>query len=194
MAQSFLGSCKAFLLSEWRLISYLNVLFYGVVFGSALLAGFLLAPPLVSGQPPLVLPEYVVGNGILLFLFIFVSNLGFSAFAVVTLPGLVFFPLSAVALAYRGVLWGLLFFSLSLKSFVVLLPVAVLEGEAYVIAAATGMIAGFSWVRPSESMSRTQSLRGTLKRGLWAYVLVVLLLLIAAVVETMIVMLSGTML
>jgi hypothetical protein len=63
-----------------------------------LLASIIFAPPLSSGQKVFVFPSFIPNNFFLLFLFIFTFNLAISAFTVVTLPGLLFFPLSTVAL------------------------------------------------------------------------------------------------
>ena len=163
--------------------------FFGGAFGTALLASILFAAPLVSGQKAFVFPGFVSGNGFLLFLFIFAFNVAVSAFAVVTLPGFLFFPLSAVALAYRAVLWGLLLYVLPSMAFLILLPVVVLEGEAYVFAAVAGASTGFSWIKPVKWLSRFDAFKKALKECLQAYVFVVLLLFVAAVVETATIML-----
>jgi hypothetical protein len=170
--------------SNWKVLSFLNVLFFGVAFVTALLASVLFVAPLASGQKAFIYPSFVGDNGFLLFLFIFGFNFVVSAFAVVTLPGFLFFPLSAVALAYRAVLWGLLLSLQSISCFLVLLPVVVLEGEAYVFAAVAGASTGFSWVKPEKDMGRFEAFRKALKRCLWVYVFVAVFLFVAAVAET----------
>jgi len=73
------------------LFALLNLLFFGCVFAVALLAQFLFSPPLYLGWSPRC-PEIFLGSGFSMFLGVFVSNLVISAFVVVTLPGVVFFP------------------------------------------------------------------------------------------------------
>lgn len=107
----------------------------------------------------------------------------------VTLPGIVFFPLSAAFLVFRAVLWGLLLYPLPSWLFLAVLPTLVLEGEAYVIAAVTGTVIGLSWVKSSlvfrdEKLSKWEALKTALKEGVHLYKGVALLLLIAAIVET----------
>jgi hypothetical protein len=69
------------------------------------------------------------------------------------------------------------------------LPTILLEGEGYVSAGATGVILGLSWLRPSwigqEGISRRESLKRAMKECAYLYVLVALLLLAAALVETL---------
>lgn len=120
---------------------------------------------------------------------IFVFNLVVSSFVFVTVPGFVFFPLSAGFLLYRAFLWGLLVYALPVWAFVAALPIIVLEGEAYVSAAVGGTIIGVSWVKPlwlhrGDRLSRREALKAALKECLGIYVLVIILLFAAAVVET----------
>jgi hypothetical protein len=125
-----------------------------------------------------------MGNGLLLFLFIFLFNLTFSAFAFITLPGFIFFPISAATLAYRAILWGLLLYLLPSTACLILLPVVLLEGEGYVLAALAGTLTGFSWVRPARGSSRLEAFKKALKKCSQAYVIVAAFLCVAAVVET----------
>jgi hypothetical protein len=122
-------------LSDWKLISLLNALFFCLAFGIPVFAGFFLPPAIYGGQELFVPPEPVAGNVLFTVLFIFAFNLVLSAFIVVTLPGFFFFPLSVLTLGLRAVLWGLLLFQFPLGYFLAALPTVVLEGEAYVIAA-----------------------------------------------------------
>jgi hypothetical protein len=158
-----------------------------------------------------VLPQFLYANAPLLFLFIFCFNLVVAAFCVVTLPGFLFFPLSAALMTLRAVLWGLLLGPLPTGFFLDVLPTMLLEGEAYVIAAAVGLTVGYSWLTRSKELSpepppsriysevfgdlgpresaelepsRFEFFRCALKRDMSAYVLVILLLIAAAAVES----------
>ncbi len=125
----------------------------------------------------------------LMILSIFLFNVVLSGFVFVTLPGLVFFPLSVVALVVRAVLWGVLLIQVPTSVLWFALPTLVLEGEGYVLAAFGGVSLGVSWLRPQwmfegENMSRSESLKRSLMEVARIYVLVAVLLLVAAVVET----------
>lgn len=188
LIKDFLRSCVVSLSFKGRFLALLNLLFFGCVFVVALLAQFWLSPPLYSGWSPRV-PEDFCRSDFSMFVSIFAFNLVISAFAVVTLPGIVFFPLSIFFLLFRGFLWGLLLYSLPTWLFLAVLPTFVLEGEAYVFAALAGAIVGFSWIRPAhvyhdEALSRIDAFRKSFRECLRLYAFVALLLLVAAVVET----------
>jgi hypothetical protein len=173
-----------FISSHWRLLSAFNALFFSVVTGVDL-AMALFSPPVVYyGQRVYVLPQFLYGSLPLMILFIFCFNFAFSAFAVVTLPGFLFFPLSSALLAFRAVQWGLILYPLPASLFLQALPTLVLEGEAYVIAAGVGTVVGYSWLKRPEDKSRSEAFARAFKRGASAYVFVVLLLLAAAAVES----------
>ena len=183
----FMGSFRLL----WKLASFLNLLFFGAALVTGVLASIFIPAPLASGAKVFTFPSFVAGNGFLLFLFIFTLNVAFSAFVVVTLPGFLFFPLSISALAYRGLLWGMLIYALPTWAFLVLLPVMILKGEAYVFAAAAGASVGLSWLRPKKGLKRLASLRNALQQCVHTYTLVVALLLAAAAVETATVVLTS---
>jgi hypothetical protein len=181
---SIFESSVNFVSSRWRLLSVLNAVFFSVALGVGLTSSLVFPPPVYYGQPVYVLPQFLQGNVLLMFLFIFSFNLAVAAFGVVTLPGFLFFPLSAVLLTLRAVLWGLLLGPLPSELFLDVLPTLVLEGEAYVLAAAVGMTVGYSWLRRSADVSRYERFKSALKRGMSAYVLVILFLVAAAAVES----------
>jgi hypothetical protein len=177
-----------FLAERVKVLAVLNLLFFGCAFGVTLLASFLFLPQLYSGWHP-VFPDIVQGNWLLVVLFIFASNLVLSAFVFVTLPGIALFPLSPSALGFRAVLWGLLIYGVPTRTFLIVIPTLVLEGEAYVLAALAGAIVGVSWVKPrwiwaGEDLSRGNAFKKALKECLRLYVFVAVLLFAAAVVET----------
>jgi hypothetical protein len=176
--------CFSFFSSKWKLISFLNLLFFGLALGVASLAGLVLPPTLYSGQKLFVLPGFVAGNFLLTVLFILVFNLVLSAVLFVTLPGFVFFPLSAVTLGFRAVLWGLLLYQFPLWYFLAALPTVVLEGEAYVLASAAGIVVGYSWLRPAEGQSRGEAFKTAFKQCTHVYALVAMILIVSAIVES----------
>jgi hypothetical protein len=165
----------------------LNWLFFGfIVVGSLLVqAGFAEVYSWPFGE---VLPVNA-DNALFLFGFIFVNNLVLSSFLVVTLTGFVFFGLGVAFLCFRGLLWGVLFSGLSTPMFLAVLPTLILEGEGYVLAAMAGVVLGLSWIRPSwvyrgEGLPRSEAVKRALGECTRIYVLVALILLVAALVET----------
>lgn len=168
----------------WRFASYLNLFFFGGALVTAILASLFLPAPLASGAKVFTFPSFVDHNCFLLFLFIFALNVTLSAFLFVTLPGFLLSPLSIVALVYRGLVWGILIYALPAWAFLVLLPVMILEGEAYVFAAAAGASVGLSWLRPKKGLKRSESFHEALRECIRTYTLVVALLFVAAAVET----------
>jgi hypothetical protein len=169
---------------RWKLLSALNAVFFSVALGGSLAAGLVFAPSVYYGQPVYVVPEFLYGSVPLMFLFIFCFNLAISAFAVITLPGFLFFPLSTALLTLRAVLWGLILCPLPPGLFLVALPTMVLEGEAYVLAAAVGTTVEYSWLTQSKDLPRSKAFRDAFRRDMGAYVFVILLLLTAATVES----------
>jgi hypothetical protein len=184
LSRSILRASVGFVSSRWRLLSALNAVFFSVALGVGLAAGLIFPTLVYYGQPVYVLPQFLYGSPLLLFLFIFCFNLAVSAFCVVTLPGFLFYPLSAALMTLRAVLWGLLLGPLPTPLFLDVLPTLVLEGEAYVIAAAVGTTVGHSWLTRSTGLSRRERFKGAFKRDMSAYALVILLLIAAAAVES----------
>lgn len=167
-----------------KYIVVMNLLFYGGVFISSVLMSFFFPLQLYGWQ----LGEFS-GNFALDVLSVFLFNLTVSSFAVITLPGFVLFPLSATFLIYRAFIWGSLIYQLPNSVFLTSLIPLILEGEGYVFAAVAGALVGISWVKtgwiyPKVSISRSTALRKALRESALFYVLVVVLLLVAAVIET----------
>jgi hypothetical protein len=174
----------------------MNLLYFGCVFVVILLAQFLFVPPLFSGWSPDVPKILLEGGWVFMIFGIFVFNFVLSAFVVVTLPGVVFFPLSAGFLLFRAVLWGLLLYGLPNWLFLAVLPLMVLEGEAYVFAGVAGTAVGVSWVKPKflyreESLSRFGAFKKALRDCLRLYFFVTVFLFVAAIVETVTIILMG---
>lgn len=167
----------------------LNWLLFGAVLGGALWREFgsgEFRVPLISDDVSLAL----IDDPVYTFVYIFIWNLIVSGFLVLSLSGLVFFALPFAFLLLRGFVWGELLNGLPTPLFVAALPTLLLEGEAYVLAGLTGIFLGLSWQSPKRmfkdvSLSRVQSFRRALRNCARVYVLVVLLLLVAALVETL---------
>jgi hypothetical protein len=174
---------------RWKVYAAFNVLFFSCIFITLILSSLFLESPLYSGWRPNVPESLLNGSWLLMLLGIFIFNLAFSSLVFVTLPGFLFFPLSAGLLMYRGFLWGLLLYVSPLNVFVVALPTVLLEGEAYVFAAVAGTVVGVSWLKPAwvfrhSGFRRSEALKKALKESLAIYFPLVLLLFSAAIVET----------
>jgi len=168
----------------------LNTLFFDSIFVGVLLSQFLYVPPSYTAGSPGILTWVLGLEWPWMILAIFLFNLVLSAFVVLTLPGLVFFPLSAVVLAMRGVSWGIMLNQPSSVPFLLLLPTFILEGEGYVLASMTGTILGLSWLKPDwiysgEGFSRLNALKNALREAMRIIFLGVIVLLLAAVLETL---------
>jgi len=177
----------AFVEKRWLFV-VLNWLFFGIIFvgvllGEAGLFGF----PLV----PFTDNFFAIGEGGWVFTlsYVFIFNLVVSGFVLVTLSGILFFGLPVGFLLFRGFLWGVLLAGLPTPLFLVALPIVVLEGEGYVLACVAGVNLGLSWLSPrrayGEGLSREESFKRALKDCVRIYVLVVVFLFVAAVVETL---------
>lgn len=125
---------------------------------------------------------------------IFLSNILLSGFVFLTLPGLIFFPLSAVILAVRGVLWGVMLNGPSIVPSMLVLPTFILEGEGYVLTSMMGIHLGLSWQKPewlygrarygSGYSSGLKALQRALEEALHLLFLSSSFFLLGAVVET----------
>jgi len=181
----------SFLRARWKILAAFNAMFFGGIFITLVLSGAFLHPPVYTGWHPNV-PELFVGDGwLLLILGTFIFNLAWNSFVCVAMPGVVFFPLSAGFLLYRAFLWGLYLYAQPTWLFIVLLPVTLLECEAYVLAAVAGTVLGASWVLPNQIYSghkqtRVQVLKKAARELSETYILISVFLLVAAIIETII--------
>ena len=164
-----------------------------LIFGGILFSGFLARFPLMESSGGL--EEFPASFPLdlewpLLVGYIFVINLFASAFLMVTLSGLVFFVLPSFFLVLRAYIWGVSLSHLSTPMFLMALPTSVIEGEAYVIGAVAGTMLGLSWLKPSwvygdRAVSKGQALRLAVKECASLYVLVAMMLIVAAVIEAL---------
>lgn len=185
----------AFFESALRVLFRWNTLLVSlnlIYFGSILVGAFLAQTPYVIVYELPASDNYLLGtvdNAFLLALAIFFFNLVISGFLLTTLSGLIFFVIPFIVLAWRALLWGTLIAQAPSPQFFAVLPTFVLEGEAYVIAAAAGIILGLSWLKPEwvlkgDKMPRPRALRTAFTDCVRLYFWVILLLVAGAVVET----------
>jgi len=119
---------------------------------------------------------------------IFVWNFVLSAFVLLGVLGAVFFGFPLVILVYRGLLWGFMLQFVPTDKFFLVLPTLFLEGLGYVLAGVAGITVGLAWlwpklVFPGKDFSRSDALAEAFVDGLGIFVLVAIVLLVAAVVE-----------
>lgn len=188
-ARDFLKSCLSSLSRRGLVFAVVNAIFFGSLFVSALLSQFLYPPPPYEGEHARVSHLLLGMDWPSMLLGIFLFNLALSAFALVTLPGLLFPPLSLAFLAVRAWWWGALLNQLPTHQFLATLPTLFLEGEGYVTASVAGIILGFSWLKPNwvhkdEGLPRLQSLNKAFRECARIYTLVAVFLLVAAAAET----------
>jgi hypothetical protein len=129
------------------------------------------------------------GDVVLTVIYIFIVNVVLSAFIIITLPGMVFFPLSSALLVFRAVVWGLLLYNLPTEIFLAAIPTVVFEGEGYCLAATAGTIGGVSWVRSrwvygDEDITRLEAFKKAARECITIYVYAVVLFVLGAIVET----------
>jgi len=184
----FLSDSLSVVSKRLFLLMVLNWLFFGGIVAGALLGRLGLVN--LSWWPfgeRILNQEVVFSSWLVLEIFLF--NLVLSGFVLLTLSGMVFFPVSLAFLVVRVLLWGILLNQLSTSLLLAVLPTLILEGEAYVIAAVAGVTLGLSWLRPDwafkgQNLSRKEAFRTAAIECGRMYVLVIILLLAGAVVET----------
>lgn len=188
LTKVFVKSCVTSLSRRSLFFAVMNGVYFGCILVGALLGQLLYVTP-TYGSELVEVHEFFLGlDWPLMILAIFLFNLVLSSFLFVTLPGLAFFPLSAVIVAIRAALWGFLLTEVPTPQFLAAFPTLVLEGEGYVLTSVAGVDLGLSWLKPrwvykGEGLSRLESFRRALKDCLRIYVLVATFLLAAAVVE-----------
>ncbi len=189
--RGFLIACVSVVRKRFSLFVVLNWLFFGSIVTGALLGqmGHYEVYRSVFVEDVLITER---SNVMLMVVSIFVSNLLLSSFLLVTLTGLAFPILPIGFLMLRGLLWGVLHNTLPTSLFLIAFPTLILEGEGYVLAGVAGVYLGLSWLNPrwaykEENLSRADALKKALKDAMYIYVLVVVFLLAAAIVEAAII-------
>ncbi len=180
------ASCVRLLAGRSFLLVILNFFYFGFIFVGALLAQ---VPGVAVYELPLGETLFdLSANPLFLLVEIYVFNLFVSGLFLTTLPGLVLFVFPLGIVLWRALLWGTLIAQLSSPQFYAALPTFVLEGEAYVVAAVAGIILGLSWLKPrwaykGENLSRSKAFRKAVRECAGLYIVVAVLLLLAAIVE-----------
>jgi len=178
----------------------LNLAYYGlVVFGMICVAFnpslqqlLLDAVGSAFNEGPLstVAAAYSGGQVLLAIVFTFVVNLTIASFLWITLPSLVI-PFSGLLTgACRAVLWGLLFSPSSPEMRIVMIPhslTLILEGQAYILAMLAAYVQGraFLWPATVDATTHTQGYWAGVKRSVRLYLLVAIVLAVAAVYEVL---------
>ncbi len=186
--------------SHSRAYVVLNAAYYGLVALSMVLVTShpevqaLLTQSVVQsfsqGLFAIVAEAYVGGNVLTAAILTFLVNLFLGSVVVLLLPSLLI-PFGGVAGgAVRAVLWGLLLAPTTPELRAAMIPhslTLVLEGQGYILAILAAWVLGRAFVSPS-SVGATRWLEGYgigLKKALSVYVLVAIVLAIAAVYEAL---------
>lgn len=119
----------------------------------------------------------------------FAVNLVLGSLLSITLPSLII-PFSGLLVgAYRALLWGLLFSPTAVigAGLVFHLPTIILEGQAYVLVMLAAFVQGMAFVRPKSvgAMTHRQGYWEGVKRSARIYLLVAIVLAVAALYEAM---------
>lgn len=196
----WLTSAFTIMRTHRRTYLWLNLMYYGLIMVGILYATFdpalqkLLTDAVGTAfsQGPLaaVGEAYLTGQTLRAILFTFVINLFVGSGATITLPSLII-PFSGLLMgAYRAVVWGLIYAPNTPELrmiFLPHLPTLLLEGQAYVLALLAAVIQGRALFAPRivGATTRWQGYKQSLKLTLQLYVLVVLVLAVAAIYEVL---------
>jgi hypothetical protein len=148
-----------------------------------------------GGPLAIVAGAYSGGQILLAVGLTFVVNLVVGSFVSISLPSLII-PFSGIVVGmYRAVVWGLLFSPATLNvsgaefiAGLLVLGVILLEGQGYVLTMLAAYDHGKAWLIPGSAgvESRKQGYLVGVKRSLSIYLLVALVLLVAAVYEVVV--------
>lgn len=178
----------------------LNILYYGLVIASMI---YVFTNPTIQhtlletigqsfDQGPLSAVSEAYGSAQMVpaMLLTFVINLLAGSFASITLPSLII-PFSGILLGlYRAVLWGLLLSPSEPSLAGPMIPhslTLLLEGQGYILAMLAAAVQSWAFIKPA-SVGEQSRLRGYavgLKKTAWLYVLIAVILAIAAVYEAL---------
>jgi len=183
----------------------INVLYYGIVAAAMVYVSFypeiqedlmgMVGQSFTEGPLEAVGAAYGGGNVLAAIGLTFVVNLLIGSFVSITVPSL-FIPFLGLALGIvRAILWGLLLSPSNPELRMAMIPhslTLILEGQAYIIALLAAYVHGKSFLLPRRSgieaegiNSHVQGYLLGLKQTAWLYVLVVLLLAVAAIYEAL---------
>jgi len=178
----------------------LNLVYYGLVICGMIYVAFnpslqqslleFVGSAFTQGPFSAVGSAYVGGQVLQAMVLTFVVNLILGSIVWITLPSLVI-PFSGLLLgAYRAILWGLLLSPTTPELRLVMIPhslTLILEGQAYILAMLAAYVQGraFLWPRSVGAATRRQGYGSGVKRSVRIYLLVVLLLAVAAIYEAL---------
>jgi len=176
----------------------LNLAYYGLVIGGMIFVTFrpsvqqflleTVAGAFMEGPLSAVGSAYVGGEVLASAVLTFIVNLVLASILCITLPSLLIPFSGLVAGGLRAVLWGLLLSPGMPELRMVMIPhcvTLVLEGQAYVLAMLGVYIHGraFLWPDTAGAASRRQAYLGGVRSALRLYVLVAIVLAVAAIYE-----------
>ena len=193
--------------SAWKVVGefrrayiVLNLIYYGlvvlgmiyVVFNPSLQQSLMEAvgSAFIEGPFSALGGAYLGGQVLMAIVLTFMVNLFIGSFAWITLPSLVI-PFSGLLMgAYRAVVWGWVLSPTTPEMRMVMIPhslTLILEGQAYILAMLAAYIQGRAFFYPRSVGAATR------KQGYWAgvkhlgrlYLLVALLLAVAAIYEAL---------
>ena len=196
---------KNLLKSAWGLVQenrrayiIINVAYYGLVFIFMIYAAFnqqlqdqlmkAVGASLMTGPLAFVGQAYVNARVLVAIAATFFVNLLVGSFGTITLPSLVI-PFSGILVGfYRAILWGLILSPAHPDLRLVMIPhsiTLILEGQAYILTMLAAYIQAraFLWPKTVGLESRGKGYLEGLKRAGRIYVLVILMLMVAAIYE-----------
>jgi hypothetical protein len=175
----------------------LNLAYYGLIVAAMVYAAFHpsmqrslldeVGRALGTGPMETLAGAYSGGHLLLAIVLTFAVNLVVGSFLYITLPSLIV-PFSGLLVgAFRALLWGLMFSPTAVMGagFLLLLPTMILEGQAYVLIMLAAWVQGMAFLWPNSVGAKTHRMGywEGVKRSARVYVLLAIVLLVAAVVE-----------
>ena len=132
------------------------------------------------------------GQAITIILMIFVINSIFGTFLLITLPNII--CLGTLTFIFRPLLWGIIYAPINPQETILLvsaIPTMIIEGLAYIIAFVASIDLFLAILNPVklDEDSRFKALKKAALYNLKSYVLVLMVLFIAAIVETVTILL-----
>ena len=191
--------------ANWRVYIIINVLYYGIVAIAMVYVTFnphlqealfeLVGQAFTQGPLTAVGEAYGGGQVMAAIGLTFVVNLLVGSFIYITLPSLFIPFLGLVMGVVRAILWGLLLSPSSPDLRMAMIPhslTLILEGQGYIIALLAAYVHGKSFLMPRRSGVEADGLRAYLqgyllglKQTAWLYLLIVLVLAVAAIYEAL---------
>jgi hypothetical protein len=191
--------------ANWQAYIIINVLYYGIVAAAMIYVGFnpdlqkslmeIVGQGFIEGPLATVGEAYSGGKVLEAIGLTFIVNLLAGSFLYITLPSL-FIPFLGLAMGVvRAILWGLLLSPTNPDLRMIMIPhflTLILEGQAYIIALLAAYVHGKSFLMPRRSGIEASGVKAYLqgyllglKQTAWLYVLVILLLAMAAIYEVL---------